>query len=118
MTEKSRIYYLGLGFLYGYNCERDTDKAHKLISTAAYLGSITAMYKLAIMYKSGWGVDCNAESSIYWFENTLYEFDRRIKDNTIDEDEDDKLDVSRECIEKELSDYQEFLNKLNANKNS
>lgn len=70
MTAAEYIYYLGLGYLNGINCDRDSNlgKARDFILQAAEMGYLEAMRRLWIMYKSGDGVERDNKQAAYWYD--------------------------------------------------
>ena len=63
------IYYQGLGWLTGENCERDPEKGVQMITAAAMSGEAPeALLRLAQMYESGDGVTRDWQQAVGWYD--------------------------------------------------
>lgn len=67
-SDPEHNFFIGLAYLLGIDVERDTEKAEKLITSAAENNLTEAMEKLADMYKYGNGVRRNFRKSAEWRE--------------------------------------------------
>ena len=58
----------GMGCLIGEDCERDPEKAIKLITAAAIAGDGPAAHTLYYLYSKGeYGVERDLDKAIYWY---------------------------------------------------
>lgn len=63
------IYYQGLGWLTGENCERDPQKGVQMITAAAMSGEAPeALLRLAQMYETGDGVTRDWQQAVGWYD--------------------------------------------------
>ena len=63
------IYYQGLGWLTGENCERDPEKGVQMITAAAMSGEAPeALLRLAQMYETGDGVTRDWQQAVGWYD--------------------------------------------------
>ena len=63
------IYYQGLGWLTGENCERTPEKGVQMITAAALSGEAPeALLRLAQMHKTGDGVTRNWQQAVEWYD--------------------------------------------------
>ena len=73
MTPAEYSYYLGIGYLYGINVDRDInlDTALELITKAAEMGYLEAMKRLWVMYRDGNGVKRDQVKAMDWYQYYL-----------------------------------------------
>ena len=85
------IYYQGLGWLTGENCQRDPEKGAQMITAAAMSGEAPeALLRLAQMYETGDGVTRDWQQAVSWYDKYTAAMEPDFGKN-----EDDDLSLAR-----------------------
>jgi|GEM_PF-5770409 len=80
MGSIAAMYELGLIFTYSNRCKKDPEAARKCFNEAfrkyaelANDGNSTAMYKIAVMYECGYGVDKDDMDALRWYRRSAHD---------------------------------------------
>ena len=80
------IYYQGLGWLTGENCERDPDRGVQMITAAAISGEAPeALLRLAGLYETGDGVTRDWQQALEWYDRYTAAMESRFGENEDDD---------------------------------
>ncbi|MBR3768724.1 MAG: toll/interleukin-1 receptor domain-containing protein [Clostridia bacterium] len=71
-------FFIGLAYLSGIDVEVNSERAVKLITSAAKEGITEAMEKLVSMYRNGEGVEADAKKEIFWIKELIRKAKKRV----------------------------------------